>query len=262
MFRSAIALLLFSLTVSDAFAWSELGHRLVGELAQRRLTPAAQQEVTALLAGEAEPTLAGVSVWPDKIRDLPEYKHTGPLHYVRINDANCVFNRARDCADGACVVDAIEHYRDVLTDRSRQRAERAEALKFVVHFVGDAHQPLHSGHRPDKGGNEFQINLRGEGTNLHSVWDDHMLASAKRSFAEWIALLETPPAIAAANSPAQWAEGSCRKTNETGFYPRKPGKLSPAYLDANRDYAAQRIREAAAELAAILEPALAGEAAH
>ncbi len=259
MYRFAIALLLFSLTVSDALAWSEMGHRLVGELAQRRLSPAAQREVAILLAGEAEPTLAGVSAWPDTIRDQPEYRHTGPFHYVRINDANCVFNRARDCANGACVVDAIEHYRDVLADRSRSRAERAEALKFVVHFVGDVHQPLHSGHRPDKGGNEFQINLRGEGANLHSVWDYHVLASGKRSFAEWIALLETQPVAAVATSPAQWAEASCRKTNEAGFYPRKPGKLSPAYLDANRDYAAQRIREAAAELAAMLERALTGE---
>ena len=126
-----------------------------------------------------------------------------------------------------------------------------------MHFVGDIHQPLHSGHRPDKGGNEFQIDLEGEGTNLHSVWDYHILRSADLDFGQWIARLSARPATAMRQNPAQWAEASCRKTNKPGFYPAQPGKLPPAYLETNRPYAEQRLREAAAELAAILETALA-----
>lgn len=256
--RAFCLLLILAVTAPAAQAWSEFGHSLVGELAYRRLSPAAKAAVDELLQGEPVPTLAGVAAWPDTIRDLPEYKHTSPFHYVRINDAGCVFERARDCRDGACVVGAIERYRAVLADRSKPRTERAEALKFIVHFVGDVHQPLHSGHRPDKGGNDFQISLEGEGTNLHSVWDYHVLRSADLDFAQWIERLSTSPATAKRQSPAQWAEASCRKTNEAGFYPAKPGKLSPLYLEAQRPYAEQRLREAAAELAAILEADLAG----
>lgn len=255
--RTLWLLLVFLLPSPAVRAWSETGHRLVGELAYRSLSPAAKAKVDALLQGEPVPTLAGVAAWPDTVRDLPEYKHTAPYHYVRINDAGCVYEAARDCRDGACVVGAIARYRAVLADASKPRAERAEALKFVVHFVGDVHQPLHSGHRPDKGGNDFQINIDGQGSNLHSVWDYHVMNHAHLDFDQWIARLQASPVTAAQSPPERWAEASCRKTNEAGFYPRRPGKLPRGYLEANLPYAEQRLREAAAELAAILEADLA-----
>lgn len=244
------------LVAPPARAWSEFGHELIAELAWQRLSPATRAGVDALLQGEPVPTLAGVAAWPDAIRDLPEFEHTAPLHYVRIHDADCVFNRARDCRGEACVVGAIERYRRVLADASRPRAERAEALKFVVHFVGDVHQPLHSGHRDDRGGNRFQVNVGGEGTNLHAVWDYHVLRHADLDFAQWVARLSSPAATASGDTPAQWAEASCRKTNEPGFYPRRPGKLPRGYLEANRPYVEARLKQAAAELAALLESAL------
>ena len=255
--RKTLLLLGLCLAASDAMAWRGLGHRLVGELAYRQLSPAAQARVDELLRGEPEPTLAAVAGWADAARDLPEYRHTAAYHYVRVNDPACVFERARDCRGDACVVGAIERYAAVLGDESRPAAERTEALKFVVHFVGDVHQPLHTGHRADRGGNDFQVNLRGEATNLHAVWDFQILAGAKLDFDGWMALLQSHPAATLRASPAQWAEASCRKTNEAGFYPRRPGKLSPAYLDANREFATQQLRQAGAELAALLEAALA-----
>lgn len=255
--RLRFLLFVLLLPAPAAQAWSEFGHRLVGELAWRQLAPATRAEIEALLQGEPEPTLAGISAWADAVRDTPGQEHTAPYHYVRINDAHCVFHRARDCRDDACVVGAIGRYANVLADRSRPRAERAEALKFVVHFVADVHQPLHSGHRDDRGGNHFQLNLRGEGTNLHSVWDYHVLRSANLDFDGWMARLQAEPVAALRAPPAQWAEASCRKTNEPGFYPARPGKLSPAYLDANLDFATRRLREAGVELAALLDAALA-----
>lgn len=254
--RPILLCLVLSLLSPTAHAWSEFGHRLVGELAYRQLTPAVRVQVDALLQGEPDPTLGGVAAWADTIRELPEHEHTRPYHYVRINDPACVFNRARDCRDEACVVGAIQGYAAVLADRTRPRAERAAALKFVVHFVGDVYQPLHSGHRADRGGNEFQISLRGEGANLHSVWDYHVLRSANLDFDGWMERLQSVPVAAQGRSPAQWAEASCRKTNETGFYPAKPGKLAPIYLSDNLDFATGRLREAGAELAALLETAL------
>lgn len=255
--RKSIFLLVLCVAAPAADAWSGFGHRLVGELAYRQLSPGARGRVDELLRGEPVPTLAGVATWADEVRDLPSHEYTEPFHYVRINERACVFDRARDCRDDACVVGAIQRYAAVLADESRPLAERTEALKFVVHFVGDVHQPLHTGHRPDKGGNDFQVNLRDEGTNLHSVWDYHVLRSANLDFDGWMARLESQTVTALRANPAQWAEASCRKTNEAGFYPRRPGKLAPAYLDANLDFATQQLRIAGAELAALLEAALA-----
>src|SRR5690606_5001505 len=130
---------------------------------------------------------------------------------------------------------AITRFTAVLGDRSRPRAERLEALKFVVHFVGDVHQPLHAGHRDDRGGNRFQVNLRGEGTNLHAVWDHHLLASARLGLEAYADRLQagerespstlfTPSGYSPAYATA-WAELSCSRTDH-GLYPAKPGKLA------------------------------------
>lgn len=241
----------------EALAWSAFGHRLVGELAEQRLSPEVRTQVRDLLRTEADPTLAGVSPWPDRVRDAPGHAWTAPLHYVRIHDRRCRYVASRDCNNGECVVGAIERYARELGDARRTREERAEALKFLVHFVADVHQPLHSGRRPDKGGNDFQINLDGEGTNLHSVWDFHLLASAGLDFDAWMERLEVEPPVARGAHPARWAEASCRLTDEEGFYPRRPGNLPPGYLEQMRPLAEQRIRAAAAELALLLERTLA-----
>jgi nuclease S1 len=271
MLRIAIALL-FVLASPEAAGWAKFGHRLIGELAERQLSPAAREEVSRLLAGEPDPTLGGVASWADDMRDLDGWKWTAPLHYVRIHDPQCHFDAQRDCADGACVVGAIERYSRELADRSLPSTKRAEALKFVVHFVGDIHQPLHAGQRPDEGGNKFQISVaRGgyntlgkadgadasrEATNLHSVWDFHVLASAQRDDAQWLAVLGEP-LVLAPQPVATWAEASCRLTNGDSFYPRRPGKLAADYLDTHRALAERQLREAATRLAAIIEPALA-----
>ena len=106
-----VAALLATLAASaPALAWSALGHRLVGELAERHLGPAAEAQVKLLLAGEADPTLAGVADWADRLRDLdPErFKATSKWHYVNTPPgADCGYVPPRDCPDGQCVIGAI-----------------------------------------------------------------------------------------------------------------------------------------------------------
>jgi hypothetical protein len=234
-------------------AWGEFGHRVIGELAERRLSPEARDEVQRLLQGETEPHLSAVAVWADRVREQRRYGWTAPLHYVRIHDRACRYVAARDCPNGECVVGAIERYARELGDTSLDRRQRAEALKFLTHFVADVHQPLHSGHRVDKGGNEFQVNLDGKGTNLHSVWDYHLLASAGRDFDAWIERLLPDLPAAAGRSAVFWAETSCRLTDASGFYPRRPGRLPADYLERHRPIAEKRMQRAAAELAAMIE---------
>ena len=197
--RGPLVLLLALVAVLQpvrALAWSELGHRLVGDLAGQQLTAQAGAEVRRLLAGEAEPTLGGVASWADALRnaDPARFRATSRWHYINARGGGCGFDVARDCPDGQCVVAAIQQQRRLLADASQPLAVRREALKFLVHLVGDIHQPLHAGSRTDSGGNRFQVSLTTAlapeahasnshrngvmGTNLHAVWDYYVLASA------------------------------------------------------------------------------------
>lgn len=259
-----------------ALAWSALGHRMVGELAQRHLDPAAQAEVRRLLAGEPDPSLAGIATWADELRhsDPVQFKRTARWHYVEMPDS-CRY-APEDCPDGQCVVAAIERETAILADRSQPLAARREALMFVVHFVGDVHQPLHANSRPDKGGNTYQISLRTDlepeayardryhdgvmGTNLHAVWDYYILGSEKIGLEQYADRLDAqpwPPLPGQDGSgPAAWAGESCRLAAAPGFYP-DGHRLDQRYLDAQRPLAEQRIRQAAWRLTQLLDNALA-----
>lgn len=262
-FLALIPLSLLLLQPMPAAAFGPLGHRIIGDLAQRQLTPAAAAQVRALLAGEPDPTLAGVSNWADELRDNdPDRgKATARWHYVNFPHGDCAYAPARDCPDGNCVVAAINRNFLALSDRSRSNPERAEALKFLVHFVGDVHQPLHAGYRDDRGGNDFQINYRDEGSNLHSVWDSLILDSRHLDADAYAAALikQSPPPFDAtrrSDRPAvEWAQESCRIVQQPGLYPASH-TLTEAYLTAQRPRVEQRLRQAGARLADMINFAL------
>jgi hypothetical protein len=240
---------------SLACAWGPAGHRIVAELADRQLTQAARAEVQHLLAVSHDRSLADVATWADDLRDERNqgalWRATSRLHFVNFATTGCRYEAMRDCPGGRCVVGAIETYARVLGDRSRPDAERAEALRFVVHFVADAHQPLHAGYRHDKGGNQFQLQLNGRGSNLHAVWDSPVLASRRLGWRRHAATLARTPLPRASGSPVQWAEESCRATRDDGIYPRGH-RIDGTYLLQMRPLAEQRVRAAAARLADLL----------
>lgn len=274
-----LSFLLTLLATSPVLAWSGMGHRMVGELAQRHLYPAARAEVALLLAGEPDPTLGGVAMWADTLRaESPEmYKLTSSWHYINTRGGGCAYDLARDCPDGNCVVEAIKKQRAILADRSQPLASRRDALKFIVHFVGDVHQPMHAGNRPDRGGNEYQISLRTPiqpeayarkdyvdgvmGTNLHSIWDFYIFASTGRSLADYSNRLDAlpwPPYPQPSKfdfMPLAWAGESCRLIDARGIYPAQH-TMDDAYLDAMRPLAEQRVRQAAWRLAQLLNETL------
>lgn len=277
-----VVILSFLLTVLPALpalAWSALGHRMVGELAQRHLSAQAKAEVATLLAGEPNPTLGGVATWADDMRtaDPERFKTTSRWHYINAQGGGCGFDLARDCPDGNCVVGAIEKQRAILADRNQPLAARRDALKFIVHFVGDVHQPMHAGNRTDSGGNKFQISLRTPikpeayaakdyvdgvmGTNLHSIWDYYLFASTGRKLADYSNRLDAlpwppyPPASKYDVMPLAWAGESCRLIDARGIYPEQH-TMDDAYLDAMRPLAEQRVRQAAWRLAQLLNETL------
>jgi hypothetical protein len=258
--RSAIFALIFFALTPAVQAWGPLGHSIVADLAQRHLSPAAEAEVERLLAPEHTKSLADIASWPDEIRNDPSkealWKQTRALHYVDFTSGDCDYTPPRDCKDGQCVVEGIDHYVKILGDKTQSDAVRLEALKFVVHFVGDEHQPEHAGSRDDKGGNTYQVQFGDKGTNLHSVWDSGLLKTRGLDYKAYADELETRGTVTLPrpippldNAYAQWAEESCMISRD--IYP-DGHKIDQAYVDKELPVAELRLRQAGRRLAEVL----------
>lgn len=262
--RPILLAALLCMVCLPAAAWGPRGHRLVADIADAQLSPSARLQVQRLLQGEPDPSLAGVSTWADELRahDPDLGRRSARWHYVNIGESQCRYRAGHDCPGGDCVVEAIRDQAAILGDDSRSDAERLQALKFVVHFVGDVHQPMHAGHARDRGGNTVQVNLPdgtrdGHGTNLHALWDSGLFRGMKESEAAQRARLERLPRDASADDrePALWAEESCRIVLQPGVYPER-ARIPQAYVDRWRPVAEQRIAIAGDRLAALLNDTL------
>ena len=191
--RCAKALLAFFVLITfpvRALAWGYAGHRIMAEIAEQFLEPTTVTQIRDLLAIENVTTLADVSTWADEIR--LQHPETAPWHYVNIpvhppaGEAEG-YDAARDCPHDDCVIAKIEQFEVVLADQQAPERQRLEALKYLVHFVGDIHQPLHVSDNNDRGGNDVMVIFRGYPTNLHAVWDTGIIEAAlgpdERSYA-------------------------------------------------------------------------------
>jgi hypothetical protein len=148
-------------------AWGPQGHKAVAAIATGHLTPRASKEVESLLGSGV--SLEDIAVWADDIRrDRPD---TAPWHYINVPVKVKRGFLASFCPEGGCITKKIPELITVLRNPQSSRESREEALKFLVHFVGDLHQPLHVGDRGDRGGNDLDVTFFGDKTNLHSAWD-------------------------------------------------------------------------------------------
>jgi hypothetical protein len=161
-------------------AWGVTGHAIIADIAEHHLTPAALDEVHKLLGEEGWEHLDQVASWPDTIRK--ERPEASPWHYTDIPLTETDYLPERDCKTGDCAVEAIKRFTAILADRGQPAAKREEALKFLVHFVGDQQQPLHGAENAgDHGGNKVRITYFGDnGTaqyplTLHWVWDTSII---------------------------------------------------------------------------------------
>ena len=156
-----------------ATRWWDLGHRIVARLADLRLTPHTRDAVREILDGQR---MDDASVWAD---DIKNYRHDAdPLHYVNIPLRTNIYVPSQHCPKGLCIIAAIEHDRRVLADPRARHDDKAEALRFLIHFMGDLHQPLHDADNADRGGNQRLVNFLGHDTNLHKVWDGELIDSS------------------------------------------------------------------------------------
>ncbi|KAI9816344.1 MAG: hypothetical protein M1832_005101 [Thelocarpon impressellum] len=157
-------------------AWGALGHQAVAFVATNFVSPKAKSVCQELLGNRSTSYLAGVSTWADSFRSSAAGRFSAPFHYIDAMDAppaTCRVNFERDCDEKGCVVAAIANYTKRMGDSSLPKREMSDALKFLVHFIGDVHQPLHNENLA-KGGNDIDVEFDGDNTNLHAVWDSNI----------------------------------------------------------------------------------------
>ena len=262
---------------TSLFAWGVQGHRLVALVATNHLTAVAKQNVAWLLAPES---LGDIASWADEVQG--GINQTALWHYVNIPADARSYDRDRDCprqpgvtagsrndAWRDCVVDRIGYHEQRLADTKLDRADRAIALKFLVHFVGDIHQPLHAS-AIERGGNGILVRVFGSDTcgsdparqspcNLHSAWDSLMIGHSNRDDRAFLKVLENRLTAdrllnKPAGTPAEWAMESLAISNAI-MLPQQ-GNVDEAYYAKNIVVIEQRIAQAGARLAQLLNRSL------
>lgn len=236
-----------------AHAWGHAGHELIAELAQSRLSPAADAEARRLLARVDATRLAEVANWADEHRTAA----TSPWHYVNLPAETCEYKPAEHCLHGRCAVEASIRQLSVLA-LDPDDDERLQALRYVVHLVADLHQPLHAGRADDRGGNGFQISWKAleRGSNLHALWDSGLIESRPGGAAALRRDVSAPRERPAAGaSPVDWAEESCRIARSDGFYPATH-KIDDRYAQRWDAVLVRQLDAAAWRLAEVLDDVL------
>lgn len=243
------AALLFAL---PAHPWGATGHRAAARIAERHLSAEAARAVAELIGPE---TLPEVSYWPDEVDASPEWKHSDPWHYVNLAPGETYAEVEKNPAGD--VIEAIRRFEATLSDAARPRAERAIALKFLIHLVADAHQPLHAGPRTDRGGNDTPVSWLGQATNLHFVWDFRIIEASELSMSE---LAEFSDHATAAEVSAWQAAGVEAWVGESMalwpmIYEIGDGKLGFAYRNRMLPVVEGRLARAGIRLAGLLNRA-------
>jgi hypothetical protein len=150
--------------------WGNIGHKVVGEIAERKLNPEVKNIVNNLLNGES---MSAASTWADEIKSDPNYKKYSPWHYVNM-PLDSEYNISKKNPQGD-IVFALKKCIEILKDPNSKKKEKSFYLKFLIHLVGDIHQPLHTGRFEDRGGNDIKLTFLGEQTNFHIIWDIHII---------------------------------------------------------------------------------------
>ena len=259
-----------------AAAWGNTGHKLVARVAEAHLSTSARAKVRSLLKTDpAGKTLAAVAVWADDVKRDPRdgLKDTKQWHFVDMPRAETAYDAGRDCKDtdeGDCVIRALERERAILADAHANNARRRDALKFIVHLIGDLHQPLHCSDDQDRGGNDKQVMFNGFQSNLHRVWDTDMINAA--AIADHLTqdgytkrlLKGLPSDVSSLQSGTveDWALES-HKLADSNAYDIPPAtgnpklhRLKTAYFKANRPIVEDQLAKAGVRLAKVLNEIL------
>ena len=240
-------------TVAESSAWGPQGHRVVGLIADRHLQPQVKQFIKQKFNINS---LADVATWADKRRK--KRRQEKPWHYTNIAEGQGTYSADRDCPEKACVTEKILEFSQVLRDRSATILEQAQALKFLVHFVGDVHQPLHLGNQKDRGGGSLHFTYRGRNVSLHYLWDGGLIDWRRTSLLKYAERLNgdlSDIVIWNASTVVDWANESRSLALEVA-YKVDEGVLSKAYIEKGQEIIDLRLAQAGVRLANLLNSIL------
>ena len=171
-------LIVYTLLSSFVLGWGKTGHRITGEIAETYLTKNAKTQIKKLMGHH---DLSRMSNWADEIKSDPEWKKANDWHWCTIPDGETY---KKDKHSGQAV-EKINKFISTLKNKKSKKEEKQIALKFIVHLIGDLHQPLHVGNGLDRGGNNVRLKWFNESTNLHSIWDSKLIDFQKLSYSEY-----------------------------------------------------------------------------
>lgn len=215
----------------QVFPWGQKGHDTTCYIAECHLTPVTKAAAEELLGGKSIVYFAN---WLDNASNTPEYRYSKTWHYKNV-DADETFDYAPLLETGD-VVTAIRDQVKTLTDSTASANARSLALKMLVHLVGDAHQPMHLGHRSDRGGNQWVVKYFRQPTNIHSIWDSKLVESAhKWSYTEWQQQIdrlspEEQAIVIAEGSPEKWGKETWQIATDIYNSTKQNSDLSYDYI--------------------------------
>lgn len=241
-----IALIVSFLLNSSAFAWGVVGHQVIAEIASKQLEQKTQQEVKNLLGDE---TLAQVASWADQIR-RQKSRPFAAWHIVNTPEGKN-YEESKKNSDGD-IIAGLETLEKQLRDKNLSKKEKAESLKLFVHFMGDIHQPLHSGYEEDMGANKIKIHWRGNKFSLHELWDETMIEEQKLSTNEYVIFLKTP----SKEQIKEWSKASYLEISQESRaalkeiykYDMKEDQWENHYLSLHKDFLNKRLLQAGIRL--------------
>ena len=268
------AALLASFPLAQAHGWGQEGHSIVAEIAQHRLDDATLGKIRALLKSElpdldnAAISLASIASWADDYR--ADHPQTAGWHFVNIPYGQTTYDPAKVCPDNNCVIAAIDRFKKVLADCSKTPQERADALKFLVHLVGDVHQPLHVADRTDaytrkhdEGGNKVEVTFFGKPMTLHELWDTGIIMRTVYAWGSYVTRLETTwfPGRdlggLQGGTPADWALEAHKFAHDVAYDYPDGGVLATQYLAKSSPVVDRQLALAGLRLAVLLREAMA-----
>ncbi len=206
LFKHLLVVALLSYLPTRSMAWSLTGHRVVADIAQQHLHPRAKKAIEKIMGQDV---LAATANWMDFIKSEPAYNRYGTWHYVNL-PGGLTYDQVKtrlgqDTAEN--VYNRILFISKELKKPSLSLTDKRMYLSFLVHMVGDLHQPLHVGHLEDKGGNDIKVSWFGKSTNLHSLWDSALIDYQQYSFSEYSRILNRPSPI----QVRQWQQDELSK---------------------------------------------------
>ena len=249
-FRNLVIVCAVLVISPKAFSWGKIGHRVVAEIAERNLDSAAKKGIKDLLGTD---TLARVANFPDEVKSDKTFDHTHSWHYTSIPTGKTYFDQKRN-KDGD-IIEALFRMDETLRDPKKSKDEKVIALKFMVHLMGDVHQPLHVGIAEDRGGNSVHLKWFKEDSNLHSIWDESIINFQELSYTEYSTFLnyftkDEKTNISLGNF-IDWAKES-QDLRSIVYETGTTGKLSYEYQFKVKPVVEERLRRAGLRLATVL----------